>query len=93
MTNYYIRTLLHYFPQFTFGIITGILLYLAFLMGRGVALRHLIKHHLKEIAGDELTEALEENVRFRLNIERLKKDNELYLKTLAGIKYLVRKGE
>jgi len=91
MTNYYIRMLLLYLPQFTYGIVQGILLYLAFLTGRAVALNHLLKHHLPDIKDDEFQVLLTENKKLTAENKTLKEDNELYKKTLRRIRYSIRK--
>ena len=66
----------------------GIILFLG---GRATALRHLIKHHLQDIAGDEIKSLIEQHKIDTITIERLKTDNRYYVDTLSGVRHLVRK--
>jgi len=78
-------------PSLTVVIILSIIGIILFLAGRATALRHLIKHHLKDIADDETKLSIIENTELHAEIERLKNGNEVYLKTLSGIRFLLRK--
>ena len=80
-------------PSLTVTIVLSAIGISLFLTGRATALRHLVKYHLKDIADDEVHKVLAENTEFRQNIEKLQRENELYLKTLSGVRYLLRKGE
>jgi len=78
-------------PSLTVTIVLSAIGISLFLTGRATALRHLVKYHLKDIADDEVHKVLAENTEFRQNIEKLQRENELYLKTLSGVRYLLRK--
>ena len=78
-------------PSLTVTIVLSVIGISLFLTGRATALRHLIKYHIKEIIDDEVYKVLAENTKYRTEIERLKNGNEVYLKTLSGIRYLLKK--
>jgi len=78
-------------PSLTVTIVLSAIGISLFLTGRATALRHLVKYHLKDIADDEVHKMLAENTELHAEIKRLKNENEVYLKTLSGIRYLLKK--
>ena len=78
-------------PSLTVTIILSVIGISLFMLGRATALSHLVKHHLKDIADDETKPLIIENTELHAETKRLKNENEVYLKTLSGIMYLLRK--
>ena len=77
-------------PSLTVIIILSLLGIGLYMLGRSVALRHLINHHIKDIARDEIEDLTAENVKYRLIIEQLKRDNRKFVDVLSGIRHLLR---
>jgi len=58
-----------------------------------IAENHIVKHHLPELADIEIKELREETARLKEENKTLREERILHIKTLSGIRYLLRKGE
>jgi len=74
-------------------IVLGILLFVAYMIGRAMALGHLKKYHLTEISNDVVTELKAKSLTDDILIYQLREKQKLHLDTLSGIRHLLRKGE
>ena len=74
-------------------IVLGILLFIAFMIGRATALNHLKKYHLKEISDDVITELKAKSLMDDIIIEELREKKKLHMDVLSGMRHLLRKGE
>ena len=64
-----------------------------FYLGRGSALHYLKKYYLPSIMDDTMTEMKEMIIKYRLENNRLKEKNKLYVNTLEGVRHLTRRIE
>jgi len=80
-------------PSLTIIIVLGILLFLAYMIGRAMALKHLIKYHIPEILDDEVKEMKANLALFEAENDRLRIKNKEYVNVLSGVRHLLRRGE
>jgi len=89
----YVRGWYIIIPSFAEIIVLSIIIITMFYLGRGSAVHYLKKYYLPSIMDETMMEMKELIIKYRLENNKLREKNKLYVNTLEGVRHLTRRIE
>ena len=87
------RAFIVFWPYILTVLITTFIVSSVIIASIRIAEHHIFKNYLPGIEGSEVQRLTLENQKLTFELNSLKEKEELHIKTLAGVRHLIRKGD